>query len=114
MFLQGSGAAKVLDFGLARLTGGDTAFVAGATATPTVPGAIVGTVGHMSPEQARGLAADARSDIFALGAVLYEMLAGRRAFSGRTPADTLAAAIALDPPPLASGSGPLPPGSSAW
>ena len=110
VFLQGNGAAKILDFGLARLTGGDAGPVAGATATPTVPGAIVGTVGYMSPEQVRGLAADARSDIFALGAVLYEMLAGRRAFSGRTPADTLAAVIASDPPPLASGSGPLPPG----
>ena len=73
------------------------------TATsPTEPGALLGTLGYMSPEQVRGQAADHRADIFAFGAVLYEMLSGRRAFSGESPADTLAAILHKDPPELAA------------
>jgi serine/threonine protein kinase len=76
--------------------------------TETAPGTILGTVGYLSPEQVRGQEADVRSDLFALGAVLYEMLTGKRAFSGPTPADTLSAILREEPPPLATGSGPLP------
>ena len=67
---------------------------------PTHPGAVVGTVGYMAPEQARGLPADARSDIFAFGVVLYEMLSGKRAFERGSATDTLAAILKEDPPAL--------------
>lgn len=67
----------------------------------TIPGVVLGTVGYMSPEQVRGLAADARSGIFALGVLLYEMLSGQRAFKGQTPADTMSAILKEDPPELA-------------
>ena len=68
----------------------------------------MGTLGYLSPEQARGIEADARSDIFALGAVLYEALSGRRAFSGATAAETISAILHEDPPPVRTASGPLP------
>src|SRR5438046_4418710 len=67
----------------------------------TVPGIIMGTVGYMSPEQVRGQPVDHRSDIFALGAIFYEMLSGERAFRGNTPADTLTAILTHEPTPLA-------------
>jgi eukaryotic-like serine/threonine-protein kinase len=68
----------------------------------------MGTMGYMSPEQVRGEVVDHRSDIFSLGCVLYEMLAGHRAFSGRTPADTVAAVLTSDPPDLIRSGDPLP------
>ncbi len=72
---------------------------------------MLGTVGYMSPEQARGRAADARSDIFALGAILYEMLSGRRAFEGESAADMISAILNRDPPDIAAASAePVPPG----
>jgi len=84
VFLTKDGRAKILDFGLARVAPGlDGAAAQSSVATAsalTTPGTIVGTVGYVSPEQVRGDAADGRSDIFALGAVLYEVLTGRRAF----------------------------------
>src|SRR4051812_42517943 len=93
------GRAKILDFGLARhvLTGG-----AGETLTGVVtsPGTVLGTVGYMAPEQARGREADFRSDIFSLGAVLYELFAGRRAFDGESPVDTLSALVNKEPDEL--------------
>jgi len=70
------------------------------TATDTAEGKTVGTVGYMSPEQVRGHGVDARSDIFALGAVVYEMLSGRRAFPGDTVADTMTAILTKDPEEL--------------
>ncbi len=95
------GRVKILDFGLARL---DPYQSDGDTQTPTLagatrPGAVLGTVGYMAPEQVRGETADARADIFSLGALLYEMLYGRRAFQRDTAAETMTAILREDPPP---------------
>jgi Tol biopolymer transport system component len=94
------GVAKVLDFGLARVGGdsasGDTSNSPTLT-SPTQAGMIIGTAAYMSPEQARGLVADRRSDVWAFGCVFYEMLAGRRAFAGEDVSDTLAAVLRGDP-----------------
>src|SRR6185369_10832115 len=80
-------------------------------ATPvTDAGTVMGTVGYMSPEQVRGEPADARSDIFSLGAVPYEMLCGRRAFRGETAVETLHAILRDEPPDVAPTGGALPPG----
>ncbi len=91
---------KVLDFGIAKTTPADGAVDASAAMTQselTRAGTVVGTAPYMSPEQLRGGAVDARTDIWAFGCVLYEMLAGRRAFAGDTIADASAAVIARDP-----------------
>ncbi|HXR96816.1 MAG TPA: protein kinase [Terriglobales bacterium] len=95
------GRITILDFGLARLavaSGAEAQTMAGAPATEA--GMVLGTVGYMSPEQARGQGADARSDIFSLGAVLYEMFSGRRAFQGPSAADTLSAILREEPPEI--------------
>ena len=92
---------RSLDFGLAKLTepAGSDEFAATLTAGPqagrTEEGSILGTVAYMSPEQAQGQKLDARSDIFSFGAVLYEMVTGRRPFQGETKMSTLAAVINL-------------------
>ena len=99
--------AKLLDFGLAK-TGGQaiagTALSMLATTPPnlTAHGAILGTFQYMAPEQLEGRDADARSDIFAFGAVVYEMLTGRKAFEGRSQASLIAAILDHDPPPISS------------
>ncbi len=106
----GHEGVKLLDFGLAKLTEPQAA--GGATeATPlaTDEGIWVGTPGYVSPEQLRGLPATPRSDVFALGAVLYEMLSGQRAFKGATKADTLSAILEHDPPPMTMPGRPVPP-----
>jgi len=100
--LTGEGGVKVLDFGLAKAIAGDPTS-SGPTSTPTVmptltsmgtvAGMILGTAAYMSPEQARGGTVDRRADIWAFGAVFYEMLAGRRAFEGDTVSDTLASVL---------------------
>ncbi len=111
LFLTKDGRVKILDFGLAKLA--SAASVDGATVTyrdETTPGQVLGTVGYMSPEQVRGEPADARSDIFALGAILYEMLTGQRAFRRATSADTLAAVLNEDPPPISQIAPSAPPG----
>ncbi|MGH9802144.1 MAG: serine/threonine-protein kinase [Blastocatellia bacterium] len=104
LMVRPDGLVKVLDFGLAKLTekrptspdtGAPTALQGG-----TAPGAVMGTVTYMSPEQARGLEVDARSDIFSLGVVLYEMLTGRRPFMGETASDVIAAILMTEPLPL--------------
>lgn len=99
-----NGIVKVLDFGLAKLTAPDDSDADGDTRTikaTTDEGVIVGTAAYMSPEQAQGKPVDARSDIFSLGAVLYEMLTGRRAFQGANRMSTLAAILQQQPKPLA-------------
>src|SRR6185312_13426936 len=98
IFITHDGRVKLLDFGLAKLT---QAAPAGDTETRTIhsdPGTLLGTVGYISPEQVRGKTADARSDIFAFGAVLYEAISGKRAFHGETPTDTMSAILHNDPP----------------
>jgi eukaryotic-like serine/threonine-protein kinase len=89
------GAVKLLDFGLAK-----QAPTIGSDATLTMEGTVMGTAAYMAPEQAEGKAADARSDIFSFGAVLYEMLSGRRAFAGESAISTMAAILHKEPPPL--------------
>ncbi len=100
VFLVADGQVKILDFGLA--TSAETASgEAAATQTRmTDPGTVLGTVGYMAPEQVRGQMADARTDLFALGAVLYEMLTGARAFQRDTAAETMTAILREDPSDL--------------
>jgi Tol biopolymer transport system component len=112
LFLTTGGDVKILDFGLAKETGrivdDDSMTQAATRSAITEAGRVLGTPGYMSPEQAQGQRADARSDLFALGAILYEMLSGRRAFAGSTPVDTIAAVLRSDPPEIDSAD--VPPG----
>lgn len=100
LFVNSDGRVTILDFGLARLDQPPSTHTAETTAPGTSPGMVLGTVGYMAPEQVRGQAVDHRTDIFAFGAVLYEMLSGRRAFAGATAADTMSAILSSDPPEL--------------
>src|SRR5688572_5327334 len=103
IMLRPDGYVKVLDFGLAKLSEQTTPAVAAEAPTIQVrtgSGIVIGTAGYMSPEQARGLSVDHRSDIFSLGAVIYEMLARRKPFEGDTPSDTLASILRSEPRPL--------------
>jgi len=117
LFITARGQVKVLDFGLAKLAerAADDAGAAGSfSAGPTVddvltsPGVAVGTVSYMSPEQARGEELDARSDIFSLGCVIYEMAAGRRPFEGKTPAVVFHAILERDPAPVREANSGVP------
>jgi eukaryotic-like serine/threonine-protein kinase len=99
LFITRDGVAKILDFGLARSF--DEACPLPGAELQTEPDAVVGTAGYMAPEQVRGRPADARSDVFAFGAVLYELLAGRRAFDGETGVERGYAILSRDPPDFA-------------
>jgi eukaryotic-like serine/threonine-protein kinase len=114
IFVTKDGRIKILDFGLAKLvqSSGDVencitlaTLATGATAA----GVVLGTPGYMSPEQVRGQAADARTDIFAFGAVLYEMLSGVRVFRRDTPAESMTAILREDPPEIADATRPVSP-----
>ena len=103
LFVTNDGRVKILDFRLAKLTEAAPADSDATLATlgsATQAGVVMGTIGYMSPEQVRGKAVDPRSDIFSFGAVLYEMLAGRRAFQGDTPADLMSAILHHEPTEL--------------
>jgi len=103
IFLTQDGQLKILDFGLARIKREAITQDALATASKelvTQPGVVMGTVGYMSPEQVRGDIAEAPSDVFSFGCVLYEMVTGRRAFARSTTQDTMAAILRDDAPPL--------------
>jgi len=111
LFLTNDDRVKILDFGLAKLTRPETDASADAPTVQvnTEPGQVMGTVGYMSPEQVRGKTADHRSDIFAFGSILYEMLSGQRAFQGETPADTMSAILKEEPTELSETARNVPP-----
>jgi hypothetical protein len=113
VFVTSDGRVKILDFGLARqqvLLSADG--VTSPALNQTEPGTVLGTIGYMSPEQVRGKPADPRSDIFSFGAVLYEMLAGHRAFSGDSAAETMHAILKEEPKQYEQVSLRLPPALS--
>jgi Tol biopolymer transport system component len=110
LFITKDGRVKILDFGLAKLivktdeSGGRTM-----TSAQTSAGIVMGTASYMAPEQVRGEVADPRTDIFAFGAVMYEMLSGQRAFRRETPAETMTAVLREDPAELSNPAQPLSP-----
>src|SRR5271163_562513 len=115
IFLTKEGRVKILDFGLAKLAPnarGGKSESDGLTLTslPTEAGMVMGTAGYMAPEQVRGSAVDSRTDIFAFGAVLYEMISGKRAFSRDSAAETMTAILKEDPPELNEMEHPVSPG----
>jgi len=106
IMLRRDGYVKVLDFGLAKLTEKksepfDSEGKTRVLELKTSPGMVMGTVAYMSPEQARGLPVDARTDVWSLGVVLYEMVAGQQPFEGATPTDVIISIAGLEPEPLA-------------
>src|SRR6201981_177864 len=104
--LRPDGYVKVLDFGIAKLTDQrplSDRYEVGTTAVlQTRPGLVLGTAHYMSPEQTRGQKVDARSDIWSLGVVIYEMVAGIPPFQGETPSDCIASILTTEPPALSS------------
>jgi serine/threonine protein kinase/dipeptidyl aminopeptidase/acylaminoacyl peptidase len=113
LFGTKDGRVKILDFGLAKLT--HTEAGPEVTSLPTAtggtePGVVMGTLGYMSPEQVKGKPADARSDIFSFGAILYEMLSGQRAFHGDSAAETMSAILREEPPDLSVTNQSISPG----
>ena len=112
VFITRDGRVKILDFGLAKLASSKEESNTEVTLTSpaTLPGVVMGTVGYMSPEQVRGDATNPRSDIFSFGAVLYEMLTGKRAFKRNTSAETMTAILREEPPELSETGWQGPPG----
>ncbi|MFN0122026.1 MAG: protein kinase domain-containing protein, partial [Blastocatellia bacterium] len=113
VFVTRDGRLKILDFGLAKLRAPRNETAGSEVATRkqiTDPGAVMGTVAYMSPEQAEGKDADHRSDIFSFGLILYEMLAGRRAFAGDSAAALISAILRDDPPELSEANTKISPG----
>jgi serine/threonine protein kinase len=100
ILITASGYAKLADFGLAKLAEGDSDVTRSFSGGVTRTGTIVGTIPYMSPEQASGTVLDSRSDVFSFGAVMYEMLAGRKAFEGMSSLEILEKVIHADPAPL--------------
>jgi len=116
LMVSKDGYVKILDFGLAKLTEApaqDASVLPTAVVAPTEPGTVMGTAGYMSPEQASGQPVDYRSDQFSLGAILYEIATGRRAFQRKTGAETLTAIIREEPEPL-SQAAPKAPAPVRW
>jgi len=107
IMLRPDGYVKVLDFGVAKLGGPVTSLPANPNATS--PGMLIGTARYMSPEQARGIDVDGRSDLWSLGVVFYEMLVGRSPFAGSTPSDSIAAILEREPAPIQSLAPGIPP-----
>lgn len=111
IMIRSDGLVKVLDFGLAKQTARPFITDIGASTrllVQTDPGLVMGTVAYMSPEQARGLEVDARTDIWSLGVVLYEMVARHPPFVAPTPSDVIVSILDRDPPPLTLRSGQVP------
>ena len=114
LFVTTDGRVKILDFGLAKLRPQRSEPAGSGVATQkaiTDPGAVMGTVGYMSPEQVRGQEVDYRSDIFSFGAILYEMLTGRRAFLRETMAETMTAILKEEPEEVTAINSKTPPGT---
>src|SRR5215469_6967802 len=111
LFLTRDGRVKILDFGLAKLTQPQASSESNAPTMEraTNPGVVMGTAGYMAPEQVRGQVADHRADIFALGAILYEMLCGTRAFQRPTSAETMTAILKEEPPSISQAVASAPP-----
>jgi serine/threonine protein kinase len=111
IFITKDGRAKILDFGLAKLKPGSDEGKTDVRTQQrdTSPGTIVGTAGYMSPEQVRGQQVDHRTDIFSFGAMLYEMLSGRRAFRGDSSVETMNAILKEEPPELSVAESNIPP-----
>src|SRR5262252_6628751 len=105
--IRPNGLAKILDFGIAKATGSTNELISGEEAATAIqngtrPGMIIGTPHYMSPEQAKGIGVDARSDIFSFGVVLYEMIAGHLPFEGETAMEMISAILKDEPEPLPS------------
>src|SRR6202008_999231 len=116
LMVSKDGYVKILDFGLAKLSepvSEGASVLPTAIVSPTEPGTVMGTAGYMSPEQASGQPVDFRSDQFTLGAILYEMATGKRAFQRKTGAETLVAIIREEPEAL-SQAAPQAPGPLRW